>query len=366
MPSASDNPPLSRLPTPLDRVGLRRDEPGLVPRLLADPATRVVVTQGERVLVTPGPGGPAVRLLAPGEATAFLDGALLATLGRLALEGSAPREGPSAPEGPHETGAAGGRDDPHDAHGPRDPRAAGVEVVLAARPPEVDAAAGGDVAGAPRGRVGGSPDGGGRAAWAGVREVLPVAGPADVAVVTTAIGLTLWHLGHGFCPTCGGTTEVRSSGWVRRCTRCGRDQFPRTDPAVIMAVLDPDGRLLLGRQARWSPSRRSVLAGFVEPGETLEDAVRRETLEEASVEVGEVEYRGSESWPMPRSLMLAFRGRALSDRIEVDGAELAEARWWTREELGAEVAAGRVTLPGRMSIARRLIEEWYGTPLPAP
>jgi len=132
---------------------------------------------------------------------------------------------------------------------------------------------------------------------------------------------------------------------------------------VIMAITDDAGRILLGRQVRWPEKRYSCLAGFVEPGESLEAAVRREAWEEAGVVVGEVEYRGSQPWPFPASLMLGFRARAVSTEITVDGEELASAHWWTREELGLDVATGELLLPPAVSIARRLVEDWYGGPL---
>ncbi len=130
-----------------------------------------------------------------------------------------------------------------------------------------------------------------------------------------------------------------------------------------MSVVDRDGRILLGRQARWPDRRFSTLAGFVEPGESLEAAVRREVVEEAGVRVGAVEYRGSQPWPFPSSLMLGFRATAISTEITVDGIELAQARWWTREELALDLATGELLLPPGVSIARRLIEDWYGAPL---
>jgi NAD+ diphosphatase len=130
-----------------------------------------------------------------------------------------------------------------------------------------------------------------------------------------------------------------------------------------MAISDDAGRILLGRQARWPEKRYSCLAGFVEPGESLEAAVRREAWEEARIVVGDVEYRGSQPWPFPASLMLGFRARAVSTEITVDGEELAEARWWTREELALDIATGELLLPPAVSIARRLVEDWYGGPL---
>jgi NAD+ diphosphatase len=130
-----------------------------------------------------------------------------------------------------------------------------------------------------------------------------------------------------------------------------------------MAVVDEADRILLGRQARWPERRFSTLAGFVEPGESLEAAVRREVFEEAGVVVDEVVYRGSQPWPFPSSLMLGFFARATSTDIVVDGEELAQARWWSREELSLDLATGELLLPPTVSIARRLIEAWFGGPI---
>ena len=200
--------------------------------------------------------------------------------------------------------------------------------------------------------------------WASLREVGAVLDDTGAGLFTTAVALIAWHRFHTHCANCGAGTEITQAGWVRHCPACGRDHFPRTDPAVIMAIVGPDDRLLLGRQATWPERRYSTLAGFVEPGESLEDAVRREVAEESGVLVGDVVYRGSQPWPFPSSLMLGFRGEALSSRIQVDEVELAQAQWWSREELQADVRAGRLFLPPAVSIARRLIEDWYGARVP--
>jgi NAD+ diphosphatase len=159
------------------------------------------------------------------------------------------------------------------------------------------------------------------------------------------------------------------AGHELECVECHRRQFPRTDPAVIMAISQgepgaPDEQLLLGRQDSWPEGRYSTLAGFLEPGETLEDAVRREVAEETGVRVGEVTYFGNQPWPLPASLMLGFLGRAVSREIAVDGREIQDARWFTRDQMREEADAGTLVLPGGVSISRSLVEHWYGGTLP--
>lgn len=198
---------------------------------------------------------------------------------------------------------------------------------------------------------------------AGLREVGAELGGDDVALATTAIALDNWHAAHLRCSRCGAPTVPAQAGWVRRCPEDGSEHYPRTDPAVIVLVIDQDDRALLGRQGRWQPSWFSTLAGFVEPGESAEAAVRREILEEAGVHVGEMAYLGSQPWPFPCSLMLGYHAWATSTDIAVDGEEIVEARWFSRAELAAACASGDVALPPAVSIARRLIERWYGEPL---
>jgi NAD+ diphosphatase len=210
-----------------------------------------------------------------------------------------------------------------------------------------------------------------RGEYVGIREVLPyLAGDTvDAPLVFHAIGMAEWHWATRFCPRCGGALEPRMAGAELVCTQCGKAQFPRTDPAVIMAVTvgEPgadDEALLLGRQAAWPEGRYSTLAGFLEPGETLEDAVRREVWEEVGVTVGEVTYFGNQPWPLPASLMLGFLGRATTYDIRVDGREIEDARWFTRAQMREEADAGELVLPGGVSISRSLVEHWYGGPLP--
>ncbi len=199
--------------------------------------------------------------------------------------------------------------------------------------------------------------------WVPLRGTLHRLDTRDAGVAVHAVGLAEWLRAHKFCPRCGGRLQVSHAGHVLRCASCGREQFPRTDPAVIMLVTDGE-RALLGRQAAWPPGRYSTLAGFVEPGESLEDAVRREVAEEVGVRVGEVRYFGNQPWPLPASLMVGFFAVAESTEIDVDEDEIESARWFTREELRAEAEAGTVEMPGGISISRSLVEAWYGGPLP--
>lgn len=193
--------------------------------------------------------------------------------------------------------------------------------------------------------------------------------PAEQAqAAAMAEALAVWHSTAQHCPRCGGPTAPDAAGLIQRCHRCDRELFCRTDPAVIVAVTDAEDRLLLGHQASWPDGRYSVLAGFVEAGESLEQAVCREVAEECGVQVERPRYVASQPWPFPRSIMLGFRARALDTQITVDAVEIADARWFTRDQLRAEVAAGTMLLPGESSIAFRLIHGWLtgADPVPAP
>lgn len=157
-----------------------------------------------------------------------------------------------------------------------------------------------------------------------------------------AVALENWQRLHRFCSRCGERTVIAAAGHIRRCQACGAEHYPRTDPAVIMLVTDEEDRALLGRQVHWPEGRFSTLAGFVEPGESIEQSVVREVFEEAGVTVGEVEYIASQPWPFPSSLMLGFFARATSSEITVDGEEIHEARWFSREDLAAAFESGEV------------------------
>ena len=180
--------------------------------------------------------------------------------------------------------------------------------------------------------------------------------PADEAnLAAHARAIVLWHNATLFCGRCGWATRPESGGNCRFCTNseCGHEHYPRTDPAIIVLVADGD-RCLLGRQAGWPDGRYSTIAGFVEPGESLEDAVRREVYEETNIRVGAVRYHSSQPWPFPSALMLGFVAEAISDEINLNDGELEDAQWFTRDEL----KSGDVGLPFRISIARRLVDHY--------
>ena len=204
--------------------------------------------------------------------------------------------------------------------------------------------------------------------WADLRGVGARLDARDAGLMVTAVALDNWLRTHVRCPRCGAATEFNAAGWSRRCPADGSEHFPRTDPAVIVLVLDRGDRALLGRQARWQPGWFSTLAGFVESGESAEAALRREVHEESGVVIADgpddIRYLGSQPWPFPGSLMLGYHAWTDDPRIEVDGREIAEARWFSREELAAACAVGEVRLPPSVSIARRLVERWYGSELP--
>lgn len=309
MTDEGPTPPFAR--AVIDRDAERRADPALFDVFDADPASRVLLVHGDRVLLAERVEGsaPALELFEPSAAPA---GMLRAYLGR------------------------GG--DPALAYELRvvdDETAAAVE-------PEA-------------------------ARWATLRAAAAQLDELDTGLFVEALALANWHATHAFCPRCGSTTTPVQAGWARRCDRDGAMLFPRTDPAVIVLVTDDDDRLLLGSNALWEQRRFSLLAGFVEPGESLEDAVVREIAEEAGLAVDRVEYLGSQPWPFPASLMLGFSAR-LAPGVDPalarpDGEEILELRWFTRDELAE--SWGGVTLPGEISIARWIIERWYGGPVDA-
>jgi NAD+ diphosphatase len=197
------------------------------------------------------------------------------------------------------------------------------------------------------------------AAFAELRRIMTGLSPRDAELAAMARGVLEWHRTHVFCARCGEKSGPAEAGWQRNCAACGAHHFPRTDPVVIMLITDGE-RVLLGRSPAWPERMYSLLAGFVEPGETVEGAVRREVMEEAGIHVGEVGYLSSQPWPFPASLMLGCRGTALSQEITVDPEELEDARWVSRSEL-LEVFAGRhpeIAPARRGAIAHFLMQHW--------
>ena len=203
----------------------------------------------------------------------------------------------------------------------------------------------------------------GRGRPAGLREAATDLPAAEAALGAYAASLLSWHRRHRFCANCGQPTTVADAGHQRACPACEASHFPRTDPVVIVQVTDAAGRLLLGRQAKWPAGRFSVLAGFVEPGETLEEAVAREVLEESGVGVSDVTYFASQPWPFPSSLMVGFLARAISGEPAPGDEELSEGRGCERSEGEAAASgAGAIQLPPPYSISRRLIDAWLAQP----
>lgn len=287
------------IPRPsLDRAAELRDEPDVLDRLRDDPGTRVIVVREGRVRVV-----DSTLLRVPADAVVEATWALL------------------------------GRD------------ADGTVLLLAAAPPETDAL---DTA----------PD----EVWLGLRDLGGRIDGQESELLTGAIALAGWLRDAPFCPTCGGGTELRNAGWSRRCLVCGREHFPRTDPAVIVAVESRDGeRLLLGANANWGGRMYSCFAGFTEAGESLEATVHREIEEESGVRLSSLRYISSQAWPFPRSLMVGFRAVVDDESAAIaDGEEIVDVRWFTRAEIGSALAGdGPVGLPGPASIARALIVDWY-------
>ncbi|AND16008.1 NAD(+) diphosphatase [Rathayibacter tritici] len=300
----ADRLPLSRQAA--DRDGVGRSRPALFDELLADSATRVLVVHHDRTLVD----ADRLVLRRPDEVTA---GTLRIYLGRT-------------------TAAA-----------PGEP--AGTPVIATVL---TDAAA-----------AELEPD---EDRWSGLRAIAERLSNRDAGLFTEALALANWHASHGYSPRNGDPTVVEQGGWVRRSPTDGSQVFPRTDPAIIVCVLDADDRLLLGSNAMWGTGRFSLLAGFVEPGESLEAAVIREIGEESGLRVVDPRYLGSQPWPFPASLMVGFTARLAEDQspedLLPDGEEIVELRWFTRQQLHDSLDS--VLLPGRSSIARALIEDWYG------
>lgn len=302
----TDRLPLSR--STLDRDALNRDSPDVLERAWTDSATRVAVLSGGRALQDPA-DATRLSLLPPGS---LPQPDLLLYLGKTTEHGDPP---------------------------------AGTVVlgaVFDAVPVEGD--------------------------WLDLRFDGAALAARDAGMFAQLLGLANWHRVAGFSPRTGRATVPGRGGWVRHPAGAteessGEHLFPRTDSAVIMGVVDGDDRMLLASNGSWPAGRVSVLAGFVEPGESFEAAVRREVWEEVGVRVGDAHYLGSQPWPFPASVMVGFLARTEGDaravELRPDGVEIREARWFTREQLAAE-SGTTIRLPGRTSIARSIIEHWYG------
>jgi NAD+ diphosphatase len=333
----------------VDRAAHRRTDTGWLDAAWADPRTRVLVIDDGRALVRFRGAEAGLVLVPPGQAPdglRFLLGVDADDVVYFGVLGPLPEGAAHAwADGP---GAGTEREAPGGA-------AADVPAAAAGAAGAVVAAAGDGSGGRPSVRP------------AGLRSVGELLGDRDAGLMTHAVALANWHEVSTHCSRCGAETQPHSSGHARRCPVDGSDHFPRLDPAVIMLVTDPADRCLLARNAAWPERRVSILAGFVEPGESAEHAVAREVQEETGIEVapGQVEYLASQPWPMPHSLMLGFRVRATGSlHIEVDREEIAEARWYSRDELRAAIESGELLLPPPVSIAHRIIEDWYGEDLP--
>ncbi len=188
-------------------------------------------------------------------------------------------------------------------------------------------------------------------------------GARDRELAATAVAIATWHVNHPRCAVCGDVTEPRKGGWVRWCERDKKEHYPRTDPAVIVQITDPEDRIFLAHASYWSPRRFSHLAGYVEPGESFEQAAHREVFEEAQLRLRDLVYVGSQPWPFPASIMVGFTASVDDATFVLDQDEISEAMFVSREEIVERVADGTVILAPHGSIARRLLEGWYGGPL---
>ena len=352
----------------VDRVSVRRGDTEWLAAAWADPATRVLVLDNAQALVRFGDKEAELILVPPAaapEGLRFLLGVDDASVAYFAVMGPpgslesltgnlAARAADPPPAG---QAAAAGEAPAQDAPAPEAP----AQDVPEQDAPEQDAPEQQTVTE--------------QAAWlaraqpglrpAGLREAAALLNDRDAGLFTHAVALANWHSTHTHCPRCGTPTVTVAAGHAQRCPADGSEHFPRIDPAVIMLVTDPDDRCLLARNRRWPERRVSILAGFVEPGESAEQAVAREVGEETGIAVTRVRYVGSQPWPMPQSLMLGFRAEAGGElELRVDDDEIAEAHWYSREKLREALESREILLPPPVSIAHRLIESWYGEELP--
>ena len=203
--------------------------------------------------------------------------------------------------------------------------------------------------------------------FAPLRAVAGILEPYQGELAAAAVALATWDKNTKFCERCGASLKLACAGWEKHCTACAHITYPRTDPAIIVAITDDAERLLLIHGATWQPGRYSVVAGFVEAGESLEAAVAREALEETGIKVSQASYCSSQPWPFPRSLMFAFTARAGGQQEpKADMQEVGHAFWASREEFTQLVLEGKVIVPGRASSGHALVRAWYGRELPQP
>ena len=195
--------------------------------------------------------------------------------------------------------------------------------------------------------------------FADLRTVAEEIDPGDAAILAQAKSLIDWHQRHGFCANCGAPTVLADAGYKRYCEACNTEHFPRTDPVVIMLALHGD-KCLLGRQAKWPQGFYSALAGFIEPGETIEEAVARELQEEAGIKIDQVAFHSTQPWPYPSSLMIGCFANALTTEITLDMHELSDAKWFTREQVRASLGKGspELRMPPPLAIAHQLVKTW--------
>lgn len=203
--------------------------------------------------------------------------------------------------------------------------------------------------------------------FAPLRAVAGMLEPYQGELAAAAVALATWDKNTKFCERCGASLKLACAGWEKHCTACAHITYPRTDPAIIVAITDDAERLLLIHGATWQPGRYSVVAGFVEAGESLEAAVAREALEETGIKISQASYCSSQPWPFPRSLMFAFTARAGGQQEpKADMQEVGHAFWVSREEFTQLVLEGKVIVPGRASSGHALVRAWYGRELPQP
>lgn len=200
--------------------------------------------------------------------------------------------------------------------------------------------------------------------WTALRNIGAKLDDLEAGLATSGLALFNWHQNNPICNRCGGETQSQQHGWSRVCLVDKSQHFPRTDPAVILLVTNPQNEMLLARQGVWPERQYSVIAGFVEAGETLEATCAREAYEEVGIEIANIEYLGSQPWPFPQSLMLAFQASSQNTKLTPDGSEIVEAFWISKDELDAKCQTGEIKLPPHTSIARQMIDHWYGTKTP--